>query len=222
MRPPERPGASGARPEYSDDEVDYLLSGGRLGGSQLERISSAVVESARGPARRRWDLPVRTWKRYGVMGLVAAGAAASFLLWSRGSFRGAGDRDSFRAKGGAVVSPLSMNVECLHAALAACPRGSLLAFSARGASENLFMTAALEPRGPGARLRLLSNEPTSARASSELGLLARGARLPADQAAGAYSLEVLITRQPLPRDQSSDVRPELVVARARFEVTVPP
>ena len=220
MKPPERPGAGGVRPEYSNDEVDYLLSGGRLGGSQLERISSAVVESARGPTRRRWGHPVRTWKRFGVMGLMVAGVAASFLLWSRGSFRG--DRDPFRAKGGAVVSPLSMHVECLHATLAACPRGSLIAFSARGASENLFMTAALEPRGPGARVRLLSNEPTSAQASSELGLLARGARLPADQAAGAYRLEVLVTRQPLPSDQSSDVRPELVVARARFDVTVPP
>lgn len=84
------------------------------------------------------------------------------------------------------------------------------------------MTAALEPRGPGARVRLLSNEPTSAQVSSELGLLARGVRLPFDQAAGAYSLEVLVTRQPLPSDQSSDVRSELVVARARFDVTVPP
>jgi hypothetical protein len=100
----------------------------------------------------------------------------------------------------------------LRATLAACPRGSVLAFSVRGATADLLLTAAMRPAGGGDTTWLLTNEPTSERAPNDTDLLARGARVPLEQPPGRYTIEVLLTRG----------SPSDVVARARFETTVSP
>jgi hypothetical protein len=206
-------GASGNRPHgrYSDDEIDYLLSAGSLGGTQKNRIFAAVAKSVRhqGSGSR---VP-----RSAAVVLASLAAAACFVVWTWRPF----DRDSFRSKGGGTATIPSIDVACLRATLGACPRGSVLAFSARDTSRGMFVTATLEPADSGPRVWLLSNEPTSVEVSGAAGLLARGARVPDEQGAGRYVIEVIVTRRPLPREEVA-LAPSDVVVRARFETTVPP
>ncbi len=204
------------REPHSDDELDYLLSRGSLGGAQRDRIFDAVAASV----RRQPGPPARPARRKPWM--IASGAAlvaavACLVVWTRAPV----DGDTFRRKGNVGAAPVAVDVLCLHATLAACPRGSLLAFSVAGASSEAFLTAYLQPAGPAPRTWLLRNERVSAQVVGSGGLLARGARIPQDQNAGAYRIEVLVTRLPLPGAEPA-ARAEDVVARARFDATVPP
>jgi hypothetical protein len=211
--PPER---------HSDDEVDYLLSAGRLGGTQRDRIFNAAAEGARPQKGRAWEGSVRTrrWVARGTA--ITLAAAALLVIWVRASV----DRDRFQVKGSKTTSLPSVDVECLHATLDACRRGSILAFAVRGAPAGSFVTAYFEPptaRIPNRRVFLLSNEPTTARVPGAIGVLARGARVPNRQDAGRYELEVLVTPRALSRDEVT--RTQLgddPVTRAQFELTVPP
>jgi len=207
---------------HSNDDIEYLLSAGRLGGEQRERVFAGVMESV----LRQEDRPRARWgsaRRWIGAGSAAALAAVALLVvWARGSF----DHGRFDSKGDKATSLLSIDAECLRATLAACPRKSVLAFSVRGASAGMFVTATLEPAEPGMsgpRVWLLSNEPASAQAGGAVGVLARGARVPEQQAAGTYHLEVVVTKRPVARDAAAGNRwGGDLAGHARFEITVPP
>ncbi|HEY7373932.1 MAG TPA: hypothetical protein VIF57_17360 [Polyangia bacterium] len=193
----------GAPPPRTDDEVDYLLSAGRLGSAQRDRIFAAVAAATSSRPRRRFAAR---------RGAALAGAAALAALFGVSTSRRAPlDRDAFRDKGAAPAAA-SVGVACLRATLAACPRGSVLAFSVRGATADTLVTAVMRPAGGGDTTSLLTDEPTSQRAPSDTELLARGARIPVEQPPGRYTIEVLLTRR----------SPKDVVARARIETTVSP
>ena len=200
----------------SDDEVDYLLSGGRLGGSQRSQIFEGVVESlGRLESRAASSTRPRWWPRAMILGAMASVVCA--VLWMRSSTEGR----HFATKGTpAPAGTAAMDVACLYATLAACPPGSILAFSARGAAPAMFVTAYLEPAGPGPRVWLLANEPVSGQVPHAAGLLARGVRIPDDQEAGAYFVEAIVTARPLSRDEAVRRRDGDVMARGRFQMTV--
>lgn len=195
-------------------EVDYLLSAGRLSGAQHDDIFAAVaaapVRKQKGGARTR----VSPAPRIAAGAAILAGAIAGFLLWARTV-----TPDHFQSKGGSDRHAPSIDTTCLHASLRACPRGSILAFSAKGASPDMFVTATLEPLGSGPRQWLLWNETAS---PSESGLLAHGARVPDQQAPGDYRILVVVTRHPLGRDLPTAPSPHDLVGMARWDVTVVP
>ena len=145
--------------------------------------------------------------------------------WSFGH-EGQFDRDGFQDRGSKTTSLPSVDAQCLRATLGACPRGSILAFSVRGAAVGTFVTSYFEPTTPitpDPRVWLLSNEPTAAQAPGAIGVLARGARVPDRQDAGRYHLEVLVTKRPLSREEATRTRlGDDLVSRARFDLTVPP
>jgi len=85
----------------------------------------------------------------------------------------------------------------------------------------MFVTAYLQSPTSGPNVWLLSNEPATARAPGDSGLLAKGARIPDNLAAGSYTVEVLLTRRPLARAEAASIGSSDLVTRARFKVTVP-
>src|SRR5262245_62127222 len=107
----------------SDDEIDRLLSRGKLGGSQRERILKAALAASREGFWARW----RGKLAWSAGGLVAATGAAALLLSLRAADDGA---SSFQAKGPGDA-PLIV-VSCLGAQVSACPRGSKVAFALEG------------------------------------------------------------------------------------------
>lgn len=219
----------------SDDEVDYLLSSGSLGGSQRERIRAALEKPTAATAGR---IPARRSRLMSLRRLtgVAAGAAAAVAvaLWLRGS--SPPDDSRFRSKGNAATAgAVSVDVTCLQGTLPACARGSLLAFATHGMppGQNMFVTATLQRRGGAIRSSLLRNEPAGADAVVAGGLLPHGARIPDQQPPGDYTLEVLVTRRPLPSQDTATIdlhaphappapAAEDLVTRAHFDMTVPP
>ncbi len=205
-----------APPRYSDDEVDYLLSAGGLGGSQRGRIFDAVVGAGRIGGDRTTSRS-RTARWIGALGAAVAAATVLVLGWTWRS----DNRASFQRKGDLAVAAPAIDVECLRATLTACPRGSVLVFSASGASLGMFVTAYLQSPTSGPNVWLLSNEPATARAPGDSGLLAKGARIPDNLAAGSYTVEVLLTRRPLARAEAASIGSSDLVTRARFKVTVP-
>lgn len=214
-----RRGQGRAPGDYSDGEVDYLLSGGSLPGGQRAAIFTRAVRTLR--RRQRWARVRRMlgarWAR--PFGAVVAATAACLIVWS---WRAAPSA-SFRAKGIATnATAAAIDVECLRATLAACPRGSILAFSVRGVTNEGFMTAYLQSKTSANRIWLLFNEPTLARAPGGGDLLASGGRIPDGLGPGDYTVEALLTRRLLSREQALTVSPIEIVARAQFVATVPP
>jgi hypothetical protein len=200
----------------SNDELDYLLSGGRLGGSQHEAIFGAVAGSVRGRHPRFAAMRGHGGMRMAAAAIALVSAAAAFVLWARGS----NERDHFQSKGDTPA--IALDAACLHATLSACPRKSILAFSARGARTGMLVTAYLQPEEPGQRVWLLSNEPVTAEIVDNEGLLSHGAQIPDDQVAGTYRLQVLVTRRPLSREKAVDPEPDNLVAKALFAAKVVP
>jgi len=205
------------REPLSDNELDYLLSRGSLGGAQRGRIFDAVAASVGRQPGSPLDRPVRRKPWMIATGAALIAAVACLVVWMRAPV----DGDRFRSKGNGGAAPVAVDVACLHATLAACPRGSLLAFSVAGASTETFLTAYLQPAKPAPRIWLLRNQRVSAQVTGSGGLLSRAARIPQDQNAGAYRIEVLVTRLPLEGAEPAP-RAEDLVARARFDATVLP
>jgi len=228
-----QPGNHSGDAPYTDDEIDHLLGGGRLGGAQRERIFEAAVTAADRPGPRG-SIVANT--RVRALAAIALAAAAVVLMVRRHrTFDDTrlGDRDepAFRDKGAAQRSPtaaptIDIDAECLHAPSGSCPRGAVIVFSVEGAPDGAFMTSVLDPMdrpttaGP---VWLSRNQPvTKVGAASAPGMLTYGARVPSDQAAGAYRIDVLITRRPLVREEMARPVPPDLLARAHFDVSVPP
>ena len=183
----------------SDDEIDYLLSGGGLSGQQLERIRGRLITTAartHARARRRIMLAVTA------AGAIAAAAAAVLILP-----RAPGDRETMRAKGaaasGARPSPVSLQVACLGGSLSACPRGSVLGFSVAGSEQPGFVTAFADPaEGAGGRLWYFVDQPLG-RAAGGRRVLATGARVAGEHTARRYRIHMLLASRPLGRDRAA-------------------
>jgi hypothetical protein len=185
----------------SDEKVDYLLSRGTLSRSRREQILHEVLRSARprpAQAQRRW------WV-WGGGGFALAAGAAVFLLWAR-----LPDQGSFRAKGNAAGPP-SIELLCLGASVKACPRGSLVAFQVDGPEG--FLSAYADPMPTGERIWYLTNEPVRGR------VVPKAARIGDEHRAGRYRVEVVLSRQALPRNQLAGSG---AIAEARFDLWVTP
>jgi hypothetical protein len=185
----------------SEEKVDYLLSRGALSGSRREQILEEALRSARAqpaPARRRW------WAWGG--GLTLAAGAAAFLLWLRIPSQG-----DFREKGGASAAP-TIDLLCLGASANACPSGSLVAFQVERGREG-FLSAYADPVPTGERIWYLTNEPVRG------PVVPKAARIGAEHRPGEYRVQVVLSRQALPRDRL--VGPD-VLAHARFDLRVIP
>jgi hypothetical protein len=219
---PTKPPAEPPVERWSEAEADYLLSAGGLGGEQRDRIFAAVVASGRVRDDRRRVRASWTWRRWSIA-TGAAGFATVALLLVGGQL--SRRHDPFQSRGGQAAAPVSVDVECLRAALGACPRKSIVAFSVRGASTGAFVSAYLDPGSAtsAAPTWLLSNEPVTAQAPGDAVLLARGAEIPEGQASGAYRLEVLVTNRPISREETARPRSKTdLLALARFPLTVVP
>ncbi len=198
--------------------MDYLLSAGGLGGSQQARIFDAVARTVRRHERR--DLIHRLLgARFAkpIVAIIVASTACLVVCTWKGT-----DSAPFRTEGLVTMdSVVRVEVECLRATLAACPRGSILAFSMSGAAAEGFVTAYLVPSQNTRPVWLLINQPTSARAAGGGDLLARGARVPDTLAPGRYTVEAVVTRHPQSREQALDPARAETIARARFMAVVP-
>jgi hypothetical protein len=208
---------------YSDDEVDYLLAGGRLGQAQKDRVSRNLARSVAGDdgSRARARPPMR---RRIIATLASAAAAAACLALA---IHLSHDGDGFRSRGGNIAPALSFDIECLGGQVHACPRGSTLAFSSSYAAAGLFLTAYLEPQQDPtnearSRVWLLSNETIPAPSPQNHGFLLHGARLSEQQAPGGYLVRILLTRRPLSHEQAVVAAGTDVAAQAQIELTVSP
>jgi hypothetical protein len=184
----------------SEENVDYLLSRGALSGSRREQILEEALRSARArppQARRRW------WAWGG--GLTLAAGAAAFLLWARAPSQG-----DFREKGNVGGAP-AIELLCLGASVKACPLGSLVAFQVDGREG--FLSAYADPVPTGERIWYLTNEPVRG------PVVPKAARIGAEHRPGEYRVQVVLSRQALPRDRL--VGPD-VIAHARFDLRVIP
>jgi hypothetical protein len=181
----------------SDDEIDYLLSGGGLGGEQLERIRGRLTATARARARARaWR---RTMLAVTAAGVVAAAAAAVVLVP-----RAMTDHEAMRAKGAGRTSatPASLHVACLSGALSACPRGSVLGFSVGGSEGPGFVTAFADPvEGAGDRIWYFLDQPLASTGDSRV--LASGARVGREHTARRYRIHLLLSPHPLGRERAA-------------------
>jgi hypothetical protein len=209
-------------PTRQSDAIDYLLSAGRLSGTQRDRIEGSILDGV-----RRQQRLGRLRRTLGVLGGLAAGATVLVLVL----LRGAADGQVFREKGSreAAARPL-LDMGCLEAALDACPAGSTLGFSARTDGEKMFVTAFAEAAGSvadGSRIWYLFNEPlpSPAHGADVVGttrVIGKGAKVGGDHQHGRYRVTLLLTRRPLSRTEAALHAPagDVVAARAERDLVV--
>jgi hypothetical protein len=198
----------------SDDELDYLLSRGKLGGSQRERILQAALAASREGRWARWRRRV-VWSAGGLT--LATGVAALLLLLRAPG----GDTGGFNAKGSSGT-PL-ITVSCLGAMLDACPPGSRVAFVLEGGSDKGgFLTAYADPVKPGERVWYLTNEAVDAPQGGTSSRVVRKAALIGDgQPAGAYRVHAIFSQHPVARGALSSLAADETLAHVDMELVVP-
>jgi hypothetical protein len=199
----------------SDDEIDYLLSRGKLGGPQRSRILKAALTASRPGFWSRWRRPFR----WGAGGLVLATGAAALVLTFRAPLDGEG---GFRAKGPGDA-PL-ITLACLGATVTACPTGSRLVFALDGGHDKGgFLTAYADPAAAGERIWFLSNEPVAAPAGdSPSRVITKAALVGEGQPPGHYRVRAVFSRQPVARDALSALAAADTLARVEIELVVSP
>jgi hypothetical protein len=199
----------------SDDEIDYLLSRGKLGGSQRSRILKAALTASREGFWARWRRPFR----WGAGGLVLATGAAALVLGFRAPTDGAA---GFRAKG-PDEAPL-ITLACLGAMVTACPTGARLVFALDGGhDEGGFLTAYAEPTAAGERIWLLTNEPVAAPAAdSPSRVVGKAALVGEGQPPGRYRVRAVLTRRPVAREALPALAAADTLARVEVELVVSP
>ena len=118
----------------SDDELDYLLSGGKLGGSQRQRILKTVLAASREGFWARW----RGRLVWSAGSLALASGAVILLLTLRAPTPDGASSFQVRGPGDAPL----ITVSCLGAQVTACPAGSRVAFALEGGRDKGgFLTA---------------------------------------------------------------------------------
>jgi hypothetical protein len=200
----------------SDDEIDYLLSRGKLGGSQRQRILDKALAASRCPFWTRWGRHFA----WGAGGLVLATGTAAFLLMFRA--QGDGTTAAFRVKGPGDA-PL-ITVSCLGAEVRACPRGSKVAFSLDGGhDQGGFLTAYADPTAGGERVWYLNNEPVAAPQGEATPRVIRKAALIGDgQPPGAYIVHAIFSRHPVAREALAGLTSADTLARVDVDLVVAP
>lgn len=199
----------------SDDKLDYLLSRGKLGGSQRQRVLKAALTASREGFWARWRGRF-AWSAGGLT--LAAGAAALLLLLRNPHTEDA----AFQIKGPGDA-PL-VTVACLGASLTACPPGSKVAFALEGGHDKGgYFTAYAEPTKPGERIWYLTNEAVGAPAGDASSrVLSKAAIVGDGQPAGAYRVHAIFSRRPVAREALATLPPADTLARTELELVVRP
>jgi hypothetical protein len=196
----------------SDDELDVLLSRGKLGGSQRARILGAALDASRAGLWARW----RARLAWTAAGLTLATGAAVLLLIVRAP------QDGFQAKGRADA-PL-ITVACLGGQVTACPPGAKVAFALEGGRDKGgFLTSYADPVGPGERVWYLTNEAVGAApGDSSPRVIRKAAVVGGGQPAGRYRVHALFSRAPVAREALSSLPAAELLARTDLELVVRP
>jgi hypothetical protein len=183
--------------ERSDDEIDALLAGGRLGGSVRDRVFGVVAEQV--GARPATAARPRSWPRWTfALGTLAVGVAAVALLVVP---RDRALDDGMRAKGSSTGVAPALELSCAGGSLAACPIGSTLLFAV-GEGQEGFLSAYAEPRPAGERVWYFSAEGAAPAVHASPGLqgAAKAIRVGPEHAPGAYVVRIFLARTPLRRE----------------------
>ena len=200
----------------SDDEIDHLLSRGKLGGSQRQRILDAALAASREGFWARW----RGKLAWSAGGLAFATGAAVLVLTLRAS--PTDGEAAFRVKG-AGAAPVIV-VSCLGAQVSACPPGSRVGFALDGGrDQGGFLTAYADPTAGGERVWYLTNEPVGAAPGDATPRVIRKAALIGDgQPPGRYRVHVIFSRGPVAREALAGLEPAHTLARVELELVVAP
>jgi len=202
------------------EDLDSLLGRGGIGATRREAILRTVLAhvKAEAPVRTRWS-----WSVAG-LGTVAVAAAALFLLVPRLSRPAL---PSFRAKGSVADLPLattpSVELDCLGASLAACPRESLLVVRVTGVRG--YVSAWAEPAGGGERIWYFSAETQSPLVDGLLNPPAtttRAVKIGPEHVTGIYSVEIRVTERPMRREDLMRLPASEALAQGRALLTVTP
>jgi hypothetical protein len=177
--------------DRGDDELDLLLSGGRLRGPVAERERERVLDAVqrRRPLWRRLNVVVPTF--------VVAAAASLFLVARPASDSGEAGR-RYKGAAGAAVHELT----CSGGTAAACPRGSRVSIAARGQARGGYVGAYAEPEGGGERIWYFSTEDGSAvvpAQGADPRLASRSVVLGPEHRTGTYRVIVRVSDHPLGR-----------------------
>ena len=199
----------------SDDELDVLLSRGKLGGSQRERILEAAMDASRAGLWARWRARL-AWSAAGLT--LATGVAASLLILRAPQDGSTG----FQAKGPADA-PL-ITVACLGGQVTACPPGSKVAFALEGGHDKGgFLTCYADPVGPGERIWYLTNEAVGAApGDSSPRVIRKAAVVGGGQPAGRYRVHAVFSRGPVARDTLASLPADELLAHTTLDLVVRP
>jgi hypothetical protein len=197
----------------SDDEIDYLLSRGKLGGSQRARILEAALAASRAGFWARW----RAKLAWSAGGLAFATGAAVLLLTLRAPRQ---DAASFQVKGPGDAPLILM--ACLGAQASDCPTGSKLAFALEGwRDKGGFLTAYADPAGAGERVWYLNNEAVgAAQAGARPRVIRKAAVIGDGQPPGSYRVHAIFSSHPVPREALAGLPPADTLARVDLDLVV--
>jgi len=194
---PERP------PNPTDEQLEALLGRGRLGDRTRQRVLDDVLARVAGDAGRRSAPPRQSrWRWRALLAMAAAGGAVAAVV-TRGVPSSSLTDRGFRARGASAGATTAgayvLDLGCSNGALDRCPLGSTLVFRAQIAPPGGYLLGYADPifaggqriwyfAGPGAPLLAPSDAPR---------MVARGVRLAAGHAPGAYAVHLLVARRPL-------------------------
>ena len=201
----------------SDDELDYLLSRGKLGGSQRDRILDAALTASRKTvaAGRRRRIA------WAAGSLAFATCAVVLLLTLRRSGEEGSAAFQIKGPGDAPLIVLS----CLGGQLDGCPSGSKLAFALDGGRDKGgFLTSYAEPIGAGERIWYLTNESVdeAGAVDASLRVIRKAALIGEEQPPGTYRVHAILSRRPVARDALAALTSADMLARVELELVVVP
>jgi hypothetical protein len=188
--------------KYRDEDLQRLLSRGRLGGPARERVLERVLDQVAPPRRRRraWLIP---------LGLALGSGVALLVLVARPR----PDEGGWGVKGGPAGNAVTLEARCPDA----CRPGATLMFSAFGAPGPGFLGAYAQPAGGGERIWYFSAEseapavPASAQATQPAG---RGIVIGPEHRPGPYQVHLFLCSAPLPQAVLLEGRDPRILARA--------
>ena len=198
----------------SDEELDLLLSRGRLRGPVAEATRERVLEvgaASERPWWRRRRLPL-------VLPLVLAAAAGILLVARIGPL----STDARRDKGSAATGgPRFLGLTCSNGTPAACRPGARVTF-AFGPGVRGYMGAYAQPDAGGERIWYFSgeDEPASVGGAESAQLASRSVVLGPEHLPGRYRVQLVVSARPLRRAEVLDPRTPDVLLRTEVPLTV--
>jgi len=116
-----------------------------------------------------------------------------------------------------------VEVACLGAQLAACPRGATLLFAARTGAPAGYLAAWAEPATGGQRIWYFSADEETPRVDAAIAgtrPLSRGVRIGPEHAPGRYRVHVVLSAQPLSKAALTGATPPAVKAADEIPLTI--